>query len=160
MSPPKPIEKERVLVAENRKARQRYTVEERFEAGIVLIGSEVKSLRDGKCQLVDAYGFVRRNELWLANAHIGAYSHGGYANHEPTRERKLLLHKAEIEKLKTKLERRGYTLVPLSLYFKNGRAKVELGLCVGKEGADRRAEIKERDSKREIDKVMKSAKRR
>lgn len=160
MSPPKPTNKDIVLVAENRKARQRYTVEDHFEAGMVLIGSEVKSLRDGKLQLVDAYAFFRRHEIFLANAHIGAYSHGGYANHEPTRERKLLLHANEIEKLKTKLERRGYTLIPLSVYFKNGKAKVDLGLCHGKEHADRRSEIKERDTQREMDKVMKSAKRR
>ncbi len=153
-------DKERILVAENRKARQRYTVEERFEAGIVLQGSEVKALRQGKCQLVDSYVVVRRGEAFLLNAHIGAYSHGGYANHEPTRERKLLLHKHEIEKLKDKLERRGYTLIPLSVYFKEGHAKIELGLCLGKDVGDRRQEIKERDTQREIDKALKSAKRR
>jgi SsrA-binding protein len=160
MTPPKPTDKERTLIAENRKARMKYAVEDHFEAGMVLTGSEVKSLRAGKCQLVDSYAYVRRGEIFLASAHIGAYSHGGYANHEPTRERKLLLHRREIEKLKTKLERRGYTLIPLSIYFKAGHAKIDLGLCVGKEGVDRRADIKERDSNREMDKVMKAARRR
>jgi SsrA-binding protein len=118
-------------------------------------------LRAGKAQLVDAYAYInRRHECFLASAHIGAYSHGGYANHEPTRERKLLLKKSEIEKVKIKLERRGYTLIPLSIYFKDGRAKVELALCTGKDVADRRQDIKEKDTKREIDQVMKAAKRR
>ncbi len=149
-----------ILVVENRKARQRYSVEDRVEAGLVLTGTEVKALRTGQCQLVDAYGFIRGREAFIINAHIGAYSHGTWLNHEPTRERKLLLHRREILKLKTKLERRGYTLVPLKIYFKDGRAKVELGLAVGKDVADRREEIKERETKKEIDKTMKSASRR
>lgn len=148
------------LVAENRKARQRYTVEERFEAGLVLLGSEVKSLREGKVQLMDGYGILRGGEAFLLNAHISGYGNAGYANHEPTRERKLLLHKRELAKLKAKLERRGYTLIPLSVYFKENRAKVELGLCVGKDSVDRRQEIKERDTKKEIDKALKGARRR
>lgn len=155
----KPPGEERQLIAENRKARERYKVEEKFEAGLALVGTEVKSLRAGKAQLADAYAQMHRDELWLMNMHVSAYSHGGYTNHEPTRDRKLLLHRHEIEKLRTKLERRGYTLIPLELYFKKGRVKVQLGLCVGKDAVDRRAEIKERDSKKEIDRVMKAAKR-
>lgn len=156
----KPNPKDTLTVAENRKARQKYSVEDRYEAGMQLQGSEVKSLRDRKCQLMDAYAYVRRGEVWLAKAHIGSYSHGGYANHEPERERKLLLHAREIEKLDVLLARRGYTLIPLSIYFKNGRAKVELGLCVGKDAVDRRQDIKKRDTQREIDKVMKAGRRR
>src|SRR5262249_32818493 len=133
-----PAQGERQLVTENRKARQRYHVEERVEAGMVLTGTEVKSLRAGKAQLVDAYGFIRQGEAFLINAHISGYDPGSWLDHSPTRERKLLLHRREIEKLKVKLERRGYTLIPLSIYFKNGRAKVELGLCVGKTPVDRR----------------------
>lgn len=155
-----PKSSERVMVAENRKARQRYQVEDRLEAGLVLHGTEVKALRAGKCQLMDAYGMVRSDQVYLLNAHISPYSHGNLLNHEPTRERKLLLHRREIEKIRTKLERRGYTLIPLSVYFKDGRAKVELGLCVGKDVGDRRQEIKERESAREIDRTLKSAKRR
>jgi len=151
---------DRVVVAENRKARERYTVEDHFEAGIVLIGTEVKSLREGKAQIADAYAVLRNDEIFLVNLHVAAYSHGGYMNHEPTRERKLLLHRREIEKVRSKLERRGYTLVPLLVYFKSGHAKVELGLCIGKNSVDRREEIKERSAKREIDRTLKSAKRR
>jgi len=155
-----PKASDRIVVAENRKARERYTVEDHFEAGMVLIGTEVKSMRDGKAQIADAYAAFHKDEIYLENLHIAAYSHGGYVNHEPTRTRKLLLHRREIEKLRSKLERRGYTLIPLSLYFKNGHAKVDLGLCVGKNAVDRRDDIKERTAQREIDRTMKSAKRR
>ena len=150
---------ERKLIAENRKARERYKVEEKFEAGLALVGTEVKALRAGKAQLSDSYAQMHRDELYLMNLHISAYSHGGYTNHEPTRDRKLLMHRHEIEKVRVKLERRGYTLIPLELYFKGGRVKVQLGLCVGKDAIDRRAELKERDAKKEIDRVMKAAKR-
>lgn len=159
MAQPKKQSEERKLIAENRKARERYSVEERLEAGVVLVGTEVKSLRAGKAQLADAYAQLHRDELFLLNMHVQAYSHGGYTNHEPARERKLLLHRREIEKLRSKLERRGYTLIPLELYFKNGRVKVQLGVCVGKDAVDRRAEIKERDSKKEIDKALKAGRR-
>jgi SsrA-binding protein len=159
MKPPKAAD-ERKLIAENRKARERYTVEEKLEAGLVLVGTEVKSLRAGKAQLAEAYAQMHRDELYLLNMHISSYSHGGYTNHEPTRERKLLLHRREIEKIRSKLERRGYTLIPLELYFKGGNVKVQLGLCVGKDSVDRRAEIKERDSKKEIDKALKAGRRR
>jgi SsrA-binding protein len=147
-------------VVENRKARQRFAVDEHFEAGIVLTGSEVKALRAGKAQITDGYAMLRRDEVFLCKVHIGAYSHGGYANHEPERERKLLLHRREIEKLRTRLERRGYTLVPLKIYFKDGRAKVDLGVATGKTDIDRREDIKKRESDREVAKVMKAAKRR
>jgi len=149
-----------INVAENRKARHRYHIEDRFEAGIVLMGSEVKSLRDGKCQLVDSYGMVKGKQCYIVGMHIGAYSHGGYANHEPTRERKLLLHRNEIEKIKDKLTRRGYTLIPLNVYFKDGYAKVEMALATGKDIGDKRQDIKERETAREMDKAIKSAKRR
>ena len=151
---------DKIVVAENRKARERYIIEDHFEAGMVLIGTEVKSMRDGKAQIADAYAVLQKNEVFLENLHVSAYSHGGYVNHEPTRTRKLLLHRREIEKLRSKLERRGYTLVPLTLYFKNGHAKVDLGLCIGKNSVDRREEIKERTAQREIDRTMKSVKRR
>lgn len=147
------------FITENRKARQRYTVEDHFEAGMVLTGSEVKSLRAGKVQLMDAYAYIKRGEVWLSKAHISAYSHGAAFNHEPERERKLLLKRSEIDKLKDKLDRRGYTLIPLSMYFSKGKAKVDLGLCVGKEAKDRRQEIKSRDIEREMRQAVKQKNR-
>lgn len=148
------------VVAQNRRARFDYAIEERIEAGLVLTGSEVKSLREGNVALSDAYGALRGDDLWLLNCRIGEYkaAAAGFA-HAPLRERKLLLNRAEIEKLRGKVEQRGYTLVPLSLYFKAGWAKVDLGLGRGKTHEDRRDHIAERESRREMDRALSRKKR-
>lgn len=143
------------IICDNRKAFHDYAIEERWEAGLVLQGTEVKSLRDGKASLRDAYAVLKNKELWLLNAHITPYSHGSHANHEPLRTRKLLLHRAELEKLWSKLEIRGYTLLPLKLYFKDGVVKAELGLGKGKKLHDKRATAKERDAKRNMAQLKK-----
>ena len=137
-------------IASNRKARFDYHVDEDIEAGLVLTGTEVKSLRDGKVQLVDGYATIEHGQAFLNGMHISEYANGTYANHEPRRVRKLLLHKKEIQRLARKTAEKGYTLIPLELYFKRGRAKVRLGLCRGKRSYDKRASIKERDEKREL----------
>jgi SsrA-binding protein len=141
-------------VAVNRRARHDFHIDETVEAGIVLTGSEVKALRDGKANLKDSYGRVERNEIWLWNAHISPYSPASQFGHEPTRTRKLLLHRHQIERLAGKVKERGLTLIPLRLYFKNGRAKVELGLARGKKQYDKRASIREREVKREMDRAI------
>jgi SsrA-binding protein len=141
---------ERQSIARNRSARHDYHVIEVFEAGIVLTGTEVKSLRDGKANLSDAYGVVRGGELWLLNLHIAPYGSGGYVNHEPTRSRKLLLHRREIRRLIGAVERQGLTLVPLELYFLRGRAKVAIALAKGKKLHDKRDDSRRRDAEREI----------
>lgn len=137
------------LVSKNRKAYFNYHVVEEVEAGIVLSGTEVKSLRDGKLQLVDAYATVEGGEIYLIHAHIGEYGHGSVYNHVPTRTRKLLLHRREIDRLAQKVQERGFTLIPLEVYFKDGRAKVKLGLCRGKAAYDKRRAIRDRDERRE-----------
>jgi SsrA-binding protein len=142
-------------IAVNRRARHDYHIEETFEAGLVLTGSEVKSLRAGKAQLKDSYGRIDRGELWLFNAHISPYEAAAQLGHEPTRSRKLLLHRRQIEYLIGKVKERGLTLIPLRLYFKDGRAKVELGLARGKKLYDKREATKEREVKREIDRALK-----
>jgi SsrA-binding protein len=142
-------------IAVNRRARHEFHIEETFEAGLVLTGSEVKSLRAGKAQLKDSYGRIDRGELWLFNAHISPYDAAAQFGHEPTRSRKLLLHRRQIEHLIGKVKERGLTLIPLRLYFKDGRAKVELGLARGKKLYDKRAATKEREVKREMDRAMK-----
>lgn len=138
------------IVATNRKAFHNYSIDEKYEAGIVLVGTEVKSLRDGKAQLLDSYVVVKGSELFVLNMHIQQYSHGNLENHEPLRTRKLLMHKSEILKLSIKIRERGYTLIPLKIYFKKGKAKLELGLAKGKKQHDKRAAIKERETKRAI----------
>ena len=138
-------------VATNRRARHKFEVVEHFEAGIQLQGSEVKSLREGKAQLSDAYAVVERGEVWLRNMHIPPYGPASSNNHEPDRTRKLLMHRHEIERLVGKTAQRGLTLIPTRVYFKGPRAKVELGLARGKEGRDRRREIAERDMRREVE---------
>ncbi|MFQ5667344.1 MAG: SsrA-binding protein SmpB [Candidatus Binatia bacterium] len=143
-------------IAVNRRARHDYHIEESIEAGLVLTGSEVKSLRAGKAQLKDGYGRISRGEVWLFNTHISEYAAAAQLGHEPTRARKLLLHRREIQRLVGKVKERGLTLVPLRLYFKHGRAKVELGLARGKKLYDKRASIKKREVKRELDRAMKS----
>ena len=143
------------IIAENRRARFDYAVEDKLEAGLQLLGSEVKSLREGTANLADSYALPNKDgELYLLNAHIGTYNPAKFFGHEPTRGRKLLLHKAEIEKWSQKVRERGYSIIPLVLYFKNGRAKVELGLCRGKTHEDRRQDIKERETKRELDRAV------
>ena len=141
-------------VTVNRKARHDYEILETYEAGLVLTGSEVKALRAGKANLKDAYARVDRGEAFLWNAHISPYAAASRFGHEPERTRKLLLHRAEIEKLIGRVQERGLTLVPLKLYFKNGRAKVELGLGRGKKAYDKRESIKEREMKREADRAV------
>ena len=141
-------------VATNRQAGFRYHLLERFEAGIVLQGSEVKSLRDGSAQLKDAYAEVRDGEVWLRNMHIAPYKPASRENHHPDRPRKLLLHRREIERLIGKTAERGLTLVPTRVYFSGPRAKVELALARGKEMHDKRRSIKERETRREIERAM------
>ncbi len=144
-------------LAENRKARHDYHIEEKFEAGLALLGSEVKSIREGRANLRDSFARLRGGELFVANMHIAPYSHGGAFNHEPLRERKVLLHKQEIQRLTGKIAEKGYTLVPLSLYLnERGKIKVELGLARGKAKADRRRDIMEREARRDMERMMKS----
>jgi SsrA-binding protein len=140
----------RKLIAQNRKARHDYAIEDVYEAGMVLQGTEVKSLRLGRASLVDAYASVREGEIWLEGLHIPEYTQGTWTNHEPRRRRKLLLHKQEIEKLIGKTKESGLTIVPLSLYFKDGHAKVEIALARGKKSYDKRQTMATRDANREI----------
>ena len=156
MARPKPstFDKKKI-VAENRRARFDYFIEETFEAGIALSGTEVKSLRFGEGSIAEAYADVRDGEAWLINANIPEFSHGNRFNHEPKRPRKLLLHAREIEKLLGAVERKGMTLIPLSVYFNGrGRAKVELALAKGKNAADKRQTVKERDWKRDQARIL------
>ncbi len=147
------------LIAQNRRARRDYHVIERFEAGIELRGTEVKSLRAGKLTFKDAYGDVIGGELFLVGAHISPYEQGNIYNHEPERTRRLLMHKQQILRLGSQIAEKGLTLVPLRAYFKQGRAKVELGLCRGKQIIDKRATIRERDVARETERFMKGSRR-
>ncbi len=142
------------VMAVNRQAYHDYYVERTLEVGIALLGTEIKSIRDGKVNLRGAYALARNGELWLENAHIAVYEHGNRYNHEPTRNRKLLLHRREIDQLLAKVATKGLTLIPLKLYLKGGRAKIELGLCRGKKLYDKRDAIAERDAKREIERVV------
>ncbi|MDX1439064.1 MAG: SsrA-binding protein SmpB [Rubricoccaceae bacterium] len=143
------------IVATNRKARHEYHLEKPIEAGIVLVGSEVKSLRQGKVSFQDAYVHVGPEGFELLNVHIAPYDMGGYSNHEPTRPRRLLLHRSEMEKLKKGVEQKGNTIIPLKVYFKNGKAKLEIALGRGKKLHDKRQTIAERDEKRRLDRIMK-----
>jgi SsrA-binding protein len=144
------------LVAENRKARHDYHLLERIEAGLVLTGSEVKSMREGGATIQRAYADVRDGEAWLIGAHIAAYDQATIEPHDPDRDRKLLLHRKEIDSLFGKVRERGLTLVPTKLYFKDGRAKVELALGRGKEARDKRRDIAKRDADRQIERALKS----
>jgi SsrA-binding protein len=155
-SAPKPHkdDDERQIITTNRKARHDYTIIETFEAGIELRGTEVKSLRDAKAQLVDAYAMVEGGQLYLRNAHIPIYDPASYSNHEPTRTRRLLMHRAEIRRLQTRLDESGLTMVPLSLYFRRGRVKVELAIVKGRRTYDKRAKLDERRSRKEIRGIM------
>lgn len=134
----------------NRKARYDYEIEEEYEVGIVLKGTEIKSIREGKANIKDSYAIIRNNELFLLNTHISAYEKGNIFNHEEDRTRKLLMHKKEIMKLSNKITLEGYTLIPLKIYFKNSKVKVLLGLCKGKKNYDKREAIKKRDTEREM----------
>src|SRR5262250_3729670 len=146
-------------IATNRRARHEYHILETVEAGLVLRGTEVKSLRAGGVNFKDSYATIRSGEGWLLGCHINPYSHGTDANHDPERDRKLLLHRREIARLSGKISERGLTLVPLRLYFKEGRAKVELGLARGKKLHDKRATLREREVRREMDKDARAARR-
>ncbi|MEY3405947.1 MAG: hypothetical protein RLZZ556_19 [Actinomycetota bacterium] len=149
-----PRERGQKVVATNRKARHDYSIEDVFEAGIVLTGTEVKSLRAGRASLVDGYAVVDGGEIWLENVHIPEYTEGTWNNHSTRRKRKLLMHREEIAKLAGKVKESGFTLVPLSLYFKDGKAKVELALAKGKRDYDKRQALKEKQDKREADRAM------
>ena len=148
------------IIAKNRKAFHFFDVQERIEAGISLVGTEVKALREGKLNLKDAFAEFRGGELFLLNAHIGHYSAGNIFNHEPERPRKLLLHRREIRKLIGKVAERGFTLIPVSMYFKAGLVKVELGLAKGKKVIDRRRDIEERERKRDLDREVREREKR
>src|SRR3954454_7222210 len=139
------------VVAQNKKARHDYLIEDTYEAGLVLQGTEVKSLRAGRASLVDGFAEIEHGEAFLHGVHIPVYAEGTWTNHEPRRVRKLLLHRSEIEKIDSKVRERGYTLVPLALYFKDGRAKVEIGVARGKRSYDKRQAIAERQAKREAE---------
>ncbi|HEX4204992.1 MAG TPA: SsrA-binding protein SmpB [Ktedonobacteraceae bacterium] len=142
------------VITVNREAYHNYFVERTVEAGIALVGTEIKSIRDGHAQLRGSYAMVRKGEIWLDNANIALYEHGNRYNHDPVRTRKLLLHKKEIKQLTEKVATKGLTLVPLKLYLKGGKAKVELGLCRGKKLYDKRNTIAERDVKRNIERIV------
>lgn len=153
-----PRERGEKVVATNRKARHDYAIEDTYEAGLVLTGSEVKSLREGRASLVDGYAFIDRGEAWLDAVHIPEYTGGTWNNHAPRRKRKLLLHKAQILKIHNKVKEGGYTLVPLRLYFSDGRAKVELAVAKGKREYDKRQTLRERQDVREAQRAMSSRK--
>jgi SsrA-binding protein len=144
------------LIVDNRRARHEYHLLERLEAGLVLTGTEVKSLRDGRASLQQAYGDIRDGEAWLVGAHISVYDQGNIANHDPDRDRKLLLHRREVDSLAGKVRERGLTLVPTRLYFRDGRAKVELALARGKEQRDKRHDIAKREAQRDMERTLKS----
>jgi SsrA-binding protein len=148
------------VVATNRRARFEFAIEDAWEAGLVLTGSEVKSLREGNVNLSDAYAQPRGDELWLLNFRIGEYKQAAQFGHAPLRDRKLLMNRAEIQRIRGKVEQRGYTLVPLRVYFKDGWAKVEIGLGKGRAHEDRRHAIAERESRREVERALGRARKR
>ena len=142
------------VIATNRKARHDYHIEDTYEAGLVLTGTEIKSIRAGRVNLRDGYATLKDGELWLMNAHIAPYNQGSYTNHEPRRPRKLLMHRREINRIAGRIQEKGFTLVPLRLYLKNNLAKVELGLARGKKQYDKRAALREKETRREIDRAV------
>lgn len=154
MAKPKQAAEQNICV--NRQARHNYFIDEVYEAGLVLLGSEVKSLRDGKANLKDSYARIQKGEAFLVNAHVSTYAGANQFNHEPTRTRKLLLHQREIERLTGKTKERGFTLIPLRMYFKNGKAKVELGLARGKKLYDKRETLRRKVAQREVERSIKS----
>ena len=143
------------IIANNKKARHNYLIESEYEAGIVLVGSEVKSIREGRVSFQDSYADIKNNEIFLRQLHISPYKYAYYTNHESLRTRKLLLHGYEIKKIWSKIKERGYTLVPLKIYFKNNKIKVKLGLGKGKKLFDKRDSIKQKDMKRDLDRERK-----
>ncbi len=149
-----PREKGRKLIAQNRKARHDYHLEDSFEAGLVLVGTEVKSLRAGRASLVDGYAAINNGEVWLHNVHIPEYTEGTWNNHEPRRTRKLLLHREQIRKLINKTQESGLTIIPIALYFQDGYAKVEIALAKGKKNYDKRHALAERQAKRDADRAI------
>ncbi|KJK36705.1 single-stranded DNA-binding protein [Streptomyces variegatus] len=153
-------EKGRKLIAQNKKARHDYLIIDTYEAGLVLTGTEVKSLRQGRASLVDGFVQLDGNEAWLHNVHVPEYSQGTWTNHSARRKRKLLLHRAEIDKLESKSGETGHTIVPLALYFKDGRAKVEIALAKGKKEYDKRQALREKQDRRETDRAIAAVKRR
>jgi len=142
------------MIASNRKARHNYSIISKYEAGIVLQGTEVKSLREGRLNFLDSYARVKDGELWLQGLHISPYDKGNIHNHDPVRDRKLLMHAREIERLRKNVDEKGLTIVPLSLYMKNGKVKVELGLARGKQLFDKRRDAADRDAKREMERAQ------
>jgi SsrA-binding protein len=142
------------IIARNRRARHDYTIEDTIEAGLVLTGTEVKSLRAGRASLTDGFGQITDSEAWLHGVHIPEYTQGTWTNHEPRRVRKLLLHRKEIDRLASSTREQGLTLIPLSLYFKDGKAKIELGLARGKRSYDKRQDLAKRDAAREVDREL------
>ncbi|GGX65794.1 SsrA-binding protein SmpB [Streptomyces minutiscleroticus] len=153
-------EKGRKLIAQNKKARHDYHIIDTYEAGMVLTGTEVKSLRQGRASLVDGFVQLDGNEAWLHNVHVPEYSQGTWTNHSARRKRKLLLHREEIDKLESKSQETGHTIVPLALYFKDGRAKVEIALAKGKKEYDKRQTLREKQDRREADRAMSAARRK
>ncbi|MET0991163.1 MAG: SsrA-binding protein SmpB [Lacisediminihabitans sp.] len=149
-----PRERGQNIVATNRKARHDYSIEDTYEAGLSLTGTEVKSLRAGRASLVDGYAFIENGEAWLDAVHIPEYNQGTWNNHPPRRKRKLLLHKAQILKIHNKVKEGGYTIVPLQIYFSDGRAKVEIAVAKGKREYDKRQALRERQDNREADRAM------
>jgi SsrA-binding protein len=147
-------ERDKKIIARNRRARFDYFIDDTVEAGIVLTGTEVKSLRAGRASLADGFGQITDGEAWLHNVHIPEYTLGTWTNHEPRRTRKLLLHRKEIDRMAAATRERGLTLVPLSLYFRDGRAKVEIALARGKRSYDKRHDLAERDAAREVDRAL------
>jgi SsrA-binding protein len=147
-------EQGRKVVAQNKKARHDYHIDDTFEAGLVLVGTEVKSLREGRASLADGFAEIDRGEAWLLNVHIPEYTQGTWTNHAARRKRKLLLHRSEIDKIERKVSEKGFTLVPLALYFKDGRAKVEIGVARGKKAYDKRHAIAERTANREKEQAL------
>ena len=143
------------IIATNRKARHNYHISDEIEAGIVLVGTEVKSIREGRVNLKEAYADIKNNEVFLRNLNVTPYPYAYYDNHDPKRARKLLLHRREIDRLTVKLKERGFTLVPLKIYFKNGKIKVQLGLAKGKKLYDKRETIKKRDVERDMNRIKK-----
>jgi SsrA-binding protein len=148
------------VISQNRKAYHDYSIEESFEAGLALTGTEIKSIRAGRVNLKDGYARPQSGELWLYNVHIARYEPGSRANHEPTRPRKLLLHRRQINELADKVTQRGYTIVPLKLYLKKGVAKVEIGLARGKKLYDKRESIAQREAEQRMDRALKLAKQK
>ncbi|CAL9475162.1 SsrA-binding protein SmpB [Streptomyces sp. Tu 3180] len=153
-------EKGRKLIAQNKKARHDYLIIDTYEAGLVLTGTEVKSLRQGRASLVDGFVQLTDHEAWLHNVHVPEYSQGTWTNHSARRKRKLLLHREEIDKLESKSQETGHTIVPLSLYFKDGRAKIEIALAKGKKEYDKRQTLREKQDRREAERAMSAVRRK